>query len=83
MDGNGSKVQTNCERGKTNYDKNIVKDLKQSNSNQWYSKLKRLCSYDLEKQEALKCEEINELSDQHQADKLVDHFLEIRGRFDP
>ena len=66
---------------KQKYYKNIVKDLKQSNPNQWYSKLKRLCSYDLEKQEALKCEEINELSDQHQADELVDHFSEIRGRF--
>ena len=46
-------------------------------------KTKEAMLFDLEKQEALKCEEINELSDQHQADKLVDHFLEIRGRFDP
>ena len=63
------------------YDK-VVKDLKQSDPNQWYSKLKRLCSYDLEKQDVLKCEELNHLEDQTQADTLVDHFSNVRSKFD-
>ena len=67
---------------KQKYYKNIVKDLKQSNPSQWYSKLKRLCSYDLEKQEVLKCEEIDKLPDQDQADNLAENFSKIRGKFD-
>ena len=67
---------------KQKYYKNIVKDLKQSNPSQWYSKLKRLCSYDLEKQEVLKCEEIDQVPDQDQADILAEHFSKIRGKFD-
>ena len=34
---------------KKDYYKKAVKDLKKSNPNQWYSKLKRLCSYDQQK----------------------------------
>ena len=44
--------------------------------------MKRLCSYDLEKQKALHCEEINSLSDQEQADELVEYFSEVRNQFD-
>ena len=62
--------------------KKVIKDLKQSNPSQWYSKLKSLCTYDMEKQEALNCEEIEALSDQEQADDLVEHFSYIRNQFD-
>ena len=34
---------------KKKYYKDIIKDLKISNIGQWYSKLKRLCSYDQQK----------------------------------
>ena len=36
---------------KKSYYKNAIKDLKTSNVSQWYSKLKRLCSYDQKKSE--------------------------------
>ena len=59
-----------------------MKDLKESNPSQWYSRLKRLCSYDLQKQEVLHCEEIDSLSDQEQADELADHFSNVRNLYD-
>ena len=67
---------------KKKFYKKIVKDLKQSNPNQWYSKLKRLCTYDMEKQEAIVCEQLEHLSDQEQANELVNHFSKIRCQFD-
>ena len=60
---------------KSQYYKNIVKDLKISNPSQWYSKLKRICSYDQEKHEPLEVAEIELLSDQEQAEKIADFFL--------
>ena len=63
------------------YDK-VVKDLKHSDPNQWYSKLKRLCSYDLEKHEILKCEEINHMENKKQANRLAEHFSTVRSKFD-
>ena len=67
---------------KTKFYKRVMKDLKESNPSQWYSRLKRFCSYDLEKQEVLHCEEIDSLSDQEQADELADHFSNVRNLFD-
>ena len=38
----------------------MVKDLKESNPNQWYSKLKRMCRYDQYKLEPIQIDEISE-----------------------
>ena len=67
---------------KNQYYKNIVKDLKISNPSQWYSKLKRICSYDQEKHEPLEVAEIEQLSDQEQAEKIADFFCETRQKFE-
>ena len=67
---------------KTRFYSKVIKDLNESNPSQWYSKLKRLCSYDLEKQEELHCEEIDLLSDQEQADELAEFFSDVRNQFD-
>ena len=56
-------------QAKSKYYKNIVKDLKQSNPSQCYSKLKRICSYDQERYDQLNCEEIDTLTDEEQAEK--------------
>ena len=42
------------QEAKQKYYKNIIKDLKTSNPSQWYSKLKRICTYDQEKYEPSK-----------------------------
>ena len=76
------KYQTVIKQEKQKHYNKVIKDLKQSDPNQWYSKLKRLCSYDLEKHEVLKCEELNQFDDQIQADTIVKHFSKVRRRFD-
>ena len=67
---------------KTKYYANIIKDLKQSNPSQWYSKLKRICSYDQTKYEPLNCGEIENLTDQEQADKIAEFFATPRQAYD-
>ena len=59
-----------------------VKDLKQGDPGQWYSKLKRLCSYDQKKSEEVVCEEISDMSDQQQAEYLADQFSAISNEYD-
>jgi hypothetical protein len=67
---------------KSNFYSKKVKDLKDSDPSQWYSKLKRLCSYDQQKSAVLICEEISELSDQQQADVLADKFSGISNEYE-
>ena len=43
---------------KKNYYKKMVKDLKNSKPSQWYSKLKRLCSYDQQKSDPVNVESL-------------------------
>ena len=56
--------------------------MKQSNPSQWYSKLKRICSYDQEKPEQIVCEEINTFTDAEQAEKISDLFALPRNNYD-
>ena len=68
-------------QAKSQYYKNIIKDLKVSNPSQWYSKLKRICSYDQEKHDPLVVAEIELLSDQAQAEKCsFSNFCRLEGR---
>ena len=68
---------------KKNYNTNVLKDLKQSNISQWYSKLKYLCSYDQKKSEPIIVEEIKNLSAQDQAEKIADKFSKISQEYGP
>ena len=68
-------------KAKHTYYSNIVKDLKLSNPSQWYSKLKRICSYDQEKFDPLVCNEIELLSKEEQVEKIADHFCAVRQKF--
>ena len=65
-----------------NYYTNIIKDLKLSNPSQWYSKLKRICSYDQEKYEPIMCSEIENHSDEEQAEKIASFFARPRQKYD-
>ena len=60
----------------------MINDLKLSNPAQWYSKLKRICSYDQERYEPLVCEQIESLNDQEQAEQIADHFCSVCQQFD-
>ena len=57
--------------------------MKKSKPSQWYSKLKRLCSYDQEKNEPIICEEINDFTDKEQANLIAEHFALPRNKYRP
>ena len=59
-----------------------IRDLKDGEPGQWYSKLKRLCSYDQQKSAVVICDEIKDLSDQEQAEVLADCFSGISNEYD-
>ena len=61
----------------------MVKDLKLSNPSQWYSKLKRICSYDQEKFDPITCSEIEDLPKEKQVEKIAEHFCAVRQKFAP
>ena len=68
---------------KRKYYKKMVKDLKTSNTNQWYSKLKRLCSYDQQKLEPVVVESIKHLSSSEQAEAIADKFARVSQEYEP
>ena len=70
-------------KSKNKYYNKIIKDLKDSNPSQWYSKLKRICSYDQEKFDPIVCEEIEKFTNQEQADKLAEYFSKVRNEYEP
>ena len=53
-----------------------------SNPSQWYSKLKRICSFDQNKYEPIICDEIQNLSDQEQAERIAEFFAAPRQEYD-
>ena len=57
---------------KKKYYSEIIKDLKTSNVSQWFSKLKRLCSYDRIKTELVIVNSIKHLDNQEQAEAITD-----------
>ena len=70
-------------KAKKMFYKKAVKDLKQSNVAQWYSKLKRLCSYDQHKNEPIVVESLKDLSDKEQAERIADKFAKVSQEYDP
>ena len=61
----------------------IVSDLKQSNPAQWYSKLKRMTSFDDQKYEQVIIENISHLSNSAQAEIIANNFTEISNSYEP
>ena len=61
---------------------NIIKDLKKSMPAQWYSKLKRLCSYDQQKSDPIIVDSIKHLSDLEQAEIITDKFAKVSQEYD-
>ena len=61
----------------------MIKDLKTSNTSQWYSKLKRLCAYDKKKLEPVIVESLKHLSDDKQAEEIADKFARVSQEYEP
>ena len=70
-------------KAKRSFYKSKIKDLKESNPSQWYSKLKRLCSYDQHKSEPIIVETIKHLSIQEQAELIADKFSKVSQEYEP
>ena len=68
---------------KKNFYKKTIADLKTSNPRQWYSKLKKITSYDQQKNEVPIVEEIRDLPDQEQAEIIAEKFAKIQNEYDP
>ena len=72
-----------CENEKAKYFENIVKDLKESNPGQWYSKLKRMSGQEIKRAENVLIPELEGKSDKSQAEIIADHYAEISNSFEP
>ena len=74
-------LESKCEIAKANYYENIVSDLKTSNPSQWYSKLKRMSSYDQLRTECINVDEIMDLSPKEQANRIADNFAKVSNEY--
>ena len=68
---------------KINYYSNIVQDLKESDSGQWYSKIKRMSGQGKDQNDRIVVEEIMELDDEEQAEAIADHYAAISNEYEP
>ena len=66
---------------KENYYTNMIQDLKESEPGQWYSKLKRMASVN-QKTEPVEVEELFDLDNEAQAEKIADRFEKISNRYE-
>ena len=66
---------------KSDFYKKAVADLKTKNPGQWYSCLKKITSYDKNK-EQVDIDEIRHLEDQEQAEAIADKFTSIPNDYD-
>ena len=78
-----SLLEEKCQIAREAYYINIVSDLKNSNPGQWYSKLKRMTSYDNLKSEEVTVENICHLPDIEQAEIIADNFSRISNSYNP
>ena len=78
-----SLLDEKCEIARKAYYTNIVSDLKSSNPGQWYSKLKRMTSYDTLKSEEVMVDSICGLSNKEQVEKIAENFAKISNSYDP
>ena len=68
---------------KQTYYKNRVEDLKSSNISQWYSKLKRMSSIDQSKENEVEVEDLIQLPNHIQAEKIAEQFSSISNQYAP
>ena len=71
--------QKELKMAKSNFYKNTVAELKLKKPGQWYSCLKKITSYDQQKNEQLIVDEISHLSDSEQAEIIADKFVSVQN----
>ena len=70
-----------CSDEKANYYRNIVHDLQTSNPGQWYSKLKRMSSHNLESSE-IAVQSLIDMPNQTQAEIIADEFSAVSNEYE-
>ena len=78
-----NQFEEKCAIARVSYYTNIVNDLKDSDPGQWYSKLKRMTSYDQLKSEQVNVLNICDLSKVEQAETIADNFAKISNEYEP
>ena len=68
-------------KAKVSYRENIVDDLKTTHPSQWYSKFRRMSGVQKNQNGPIFVEDINELSEQEQAQKIADFFSSTRNLY--
>ena len=68
---------------KANFYKEAVADLKLKKPSQWYSCLKKITSFDQLRNDQTNVEEISQLTDQQQAEKIAHQFASIQNEYEP
>ena len=70
-----------CEKAKADYYTNTVEDLKNSNPNQWYSKVKRMGGIsDIHSGDIL-VEELEGVSNSNQAERIAQHYAQVSNEY--
>ena len=68
---------------KANFYKEAVADLKLKKPSQWYSCLKKITPFDQLRNDQTNVEEISQLTDQQQAEKIAHQFASIQNEYKP
>ena len=75
------KIKRKIEAAKEKYYTNMIEDIKTSNEKQWYSKLKRISSYDQHLVDPIQVSSICDYTDQEQAELIADSFFKISQEY--
>ena len=76
-------LKSSVKKKKVKYFENIVKDLKESNPGQWYSKIKRMSGKEIKIAENVLIPELEGKSDESQAEIIADHYAKISNSYEP
>ena len=77
------KFKKRAQELKKAYNENVVKDLKESNIWQWYSKLKRMSATENVKDDHVHVEELSGVHAKDQVEIIANKFAEISAQYDP
>ena len=70
-----------CEKAKEDYYTNTVQDLKDSNPNQWYSKVKRMGGIAENHTGDIQVEELDGISNLDQAERIAQHYANVSSEY--
>jgi hypothetical protein len=74
--------QLELSKGKQDYYKKKIRNLKKMNPGKWYAAFKKLTSFDQHKSEDIIVDSIKHLTDKEQAEMIADKFSEVSQEFE-